>query len=65
MAISTLKHKHLVLDQKKLERAKKILNAKTDTEVLDRALDIVVTESELDAVLRKVGGKGRIQKIFH
>ena len=37
-----LKNKHLRIDQKKIEMAKKILQAKTDTEALDRALDKVI-----------------------
>jgi hypothetical protein len=31
---------------------------------LDRALDIVVTEAEVNAALRKARGRGRIRKVF-
>jgi hypothetical protein len=63
-AISVLRHKHVRIDQSKLDRAKKVLGARTDTEALDRALTLVVTEAEIDATLRSVGGKGRLKKVF-
>ncbi len=39
-----LRYKHLRLDQDKIERAKKILKAKTETEALDKALEKVIQE---------------------
>ncbi len=39
-----LKYKHVRLDQNKIQRAKKVLNAKTETEALDKALDRVILE---------------------
>ena len=63
-ATSVLRHKHVRIDQSKLDRAKKVLAASTDTEALDRALTLVVTEAEIDATLRSVGGKGRLKKVF-
>lgn len=59
-----LRHKHVRIDQAKLDRAKKILEASTDTEALDRALTVVVTEAGIDATLRSAGGKGRLKKVF-
>jgi hypothetical protein len=64
MASEVWRHKHLELDQGKLTRARRILGAKTETETLDRALDLIVSESEIDAALRKVRGKGRLRKVF-
>jgi hypothetical protein len=40
------------------------LGAKTETETLERALDIVVSEAEIDTALRKGRAKGRIRKVF-
>ena len=40
------RNKHVVLDQKKLDRAKKILGASTETETLDIALTRVISEAE-------------------
>jgi len=39
-----LRYKHLGLDQDKIERAKKILRAKTETEAMDKALEKVIEE---------------------
>jgi len=61
---TALRHKHLQLDQGKLDRARRILGAKTETEALDRALNLVVSEADIDTTLRKIGGKGRIRKVF-
>ena len=64
MATGILRHKHVRIDQVKLEKAKQVLEAKTETETLDRALNLVVSEGEIDAVLRAVGGKGKLKKAF-
>jgi predicted Zn-dependent protease len=37
-----LRYKHLRLDQEKVEKAKKIFRAKTETEAMDRALENVI-----------------------
>lgn len=41
-----LKYKHIRLDQNKVQRAKRILNAKTETDALDKALDRVILEDK-------------------
>jgi hypothetical protein len=41
-----LKYKHMRLDQEKIERVKKIFGAKTETEVLHKALDKVIQEDQ-------------------
>ncbi len=64
MGTASLRHKHLQLDQGKLNRARRILGAKTETETLERALDLVVREAEIDTALRKARGRGRIRKVF-
>jgi hypothetical protein len=64
MARTSVRHKHLRIDQAKLNKARKILAVDTDTEALDRALTLVVSEAEIDAVLRSVAGKGRLKKVF-
>ncbi len=52
------------LDQGKLNRAKSVLGAKTETEAVDRALDLVVAEAEVDKVLRGAKGRARLRKVF-
>ena len=64
MKSSSLRHKHVQLDQHKLNRALRVLGVKTETEALDRALSVVVSEDKIDTALRKARGKGRIRKIF-
>jgi len=64
MGTPSFRHKHVQLDQGKLNRARRILRAKTETEALERALNLVVGEAELDTALKKARGKGRIRKVF-
>src|SRR5437667_144504 len=51
MATITLRHKHVQHDQRKLDRARRVLGARTETETLDRALALVVTEADIDRAL--------------
>jgi hypothetical protein len=44
--LNMLKYKHLRLDQGKIERAKKILKAKTETEAMDKALERILQEEK-------------------
>ena len=39
-------HKHFQLDAGKIKRAQKVLQAKTETEAIDRALDFAIDEHE-------------------
>jgi hypothetical protein len=59
-----MRHKHVRINQVKLDKVKRLLEATTDTEALDRALTLVVSEAELDRRLRRVGGKGKLKKMF-
>ena len=59
-----IRHKHLRLDQRKLDRARRVLGARTDTETLERALDLILAEERTRQVLRSVGGKGRLRRVF-
>jgi len=40
----TRSHKHFQLDAGKLKRAQRALRAETETETIERALDVVITE---------------------
>lgn len=64
MKAAPLRHKHVQLDQRKLNKVRRILGARTETEALDRALNIVVSEADIDTALRKARGRGRIRKVF-
>lgn len=61
---ASVRHKHLRIDQAKLDKARKVLAAATETETLDRALTLVVSEASVDAALRRVAGKAALKKIF-
>jgi hypothetical protein len=45
-AASRVIHKHFRLDQGKLKRAQKVLDAATETEAVERALELVISEHE-------------------
>lgn len=45
-AKSRMRHKHFRLDSGKISRAQKVLNAQTETETIERALDMVLSEHE-------------------
>jgi hypothetical protein len=45
----SIRHKHLKIDQRKLDRAKRILCLPTEQQTVDRALDAVLAE---EAILR-------------
>ena len=61
---SSVRHKHIRIDQAKLAKARTILAAATETETLDRALTLVISEADVDKALRQIGGKGKLEKIF-
>lgn len=63
-ATASIRHKHIRIDQAKLDKARKVLAAATETEALDRALTLVVSEADIDAALRQSAGKGRLKKLF-
>lgn len=57
-----MRHKRGRIDHTKLDNAKKIGEARTKTATLNRA--VVGLEAEVDAVLRRAGGKTRLKKVF-
>lgn len=46
-------HKHFQLDAIKIKRAQKVLKAKTETEAIERALDLAISEYEKDRIVAK------------
>lgn len=45
------------LDKEKVRRVRRALGTKTDTEAVDRALDVVIAHSEIGAVIDQVFGQ--------
>ena len=56
--------KQFILSAKKIKRAKEILSAKTETETVERALDLVIADEEIRKVLRSVKGACDIEDIY-
>ena len=57
--VNMRRHKHLKLDQSKIDRAKKLLRAPTEQETIERALDLVLGEEPIlkaHRALAKTGG---------
>lgn len=63
-SMNMTRHKHLKLDQSKIDRAKKLLGAKTEQETIERALDLVIGEERILKAHRKLGGIGGFEDIF-
>lgn len=59
-----LRHKHLEIEQGKLDRAERLLRVTTEQETLDRALDAILAEAELVRAHRKVRGVGGFVDVF-
>lgn len=53
-----IRRKNLNLDQAKLDRAVELLGARTETDALDQALDLVIFHQEAVAGLRALAGRG-------
>lgn len=52
-----VKNKHLRLNQRKIELARKVLGARTDTETIEQALDFVLEEYERNKVVQTAHGR--------
>lgn len=53
-----LKHKHLRLDQRKIDRARKLLRVKTEQEAIEHALDVLLAEEPIIRAHRQVKAVG-------
>jgi len=52
------------LNQEKLDRLKVLLGIQSDTKALEQAIGLLLAEEDIKATLRKVRGKGRIERVF-
>lgn len=55
--------KNLRLDQRKLDRARRILGARSETETVERALDLVAFREEAVAGVRRVAGTKAVRPL--
>ncbi|MGA2536802.1 MAG: hypothetical protein ABSF53_12350 [Terracidiphilus sp.] len=68
-AKATVVHKHFRLDAVKLKRAQKLLNAPTETETVERAIDLAILEHERNCIAnqahdRFVRSKATIRDVY-
>jgi hypothetical protein len=56
MRAISLRHKHLKLDQKKIDFAKRYFGVESEQEAIDRALSLLVEEQQLLAGMKPLKG---------
>ena len=59
-----IRHKHLKLDQRKIDQARRALGTTTEQETLERALDMVLAEDRIIRVLRRGKKMGGFEDFF-
>ncbi len=65
MAVHIAKRKNIFIAQDKLTRVQRLLNARTETEAVDKALDQVLFGEEVMAALLEAAGKGKkVKDVF-
>jgi hypothetical protein len=50
-------HKHFQLDSRKIKRAQKALQAKTETETIERALDLAIAEEQSNRLAHEANAR--------
>jgi hypothetical protein len=60
--VHVTKHKHLKLDQSKIDRAKRLLGAKTEQETIERALDLLLGEEPILKAHRRLKAVGGFEE---
>jgi hypothetical protein len=68
-ARATVVHKHFRLDAAKLKRAQKLLDAPTETETVERAIDMAILEYERNRIAnlahdRFVRSKATVRDVY-
>ena len=61
---TNLKRKNYYLDERKIQRVKRILGTRTETEAINSALDLIAFRKDILKSLEKVAGKGGVEKVF-
>ncbi|MBI5027021.1 MAG: hypothetical protein HZC12_09920 [Nitrospirae bacterium] len=56
--------KQFILDPAKIEMVKKITRAATETEAVNRALDMIIANEKIEKALMAVRGKGKIKDVY-
>lgn len=61
---ANIRRKNLNVDQTKLDRARDLLKAPSETATVDEALSIVLFRQELMDGVRNVAGTGGVENVF-
>jgi hypothetical protein len=56
--------KQFILDPVKIGIVKRITRAATETEAINRALDMVIANEKIEKMLTAVRGKGKIRDVY-
>ena len=64
MATAVKVRKQFILESEKIKSVREILKAKTDTEAVNRAMDIVIANTRIKEALMSIKGKGSIKDIY-
>lgn len=64
MKAQAIRQKAQRLSQEKLDRLKALLGVQSDNEAIEQAIDLLLAEEDIKDTLRKVKGKGRIERAF-
>ena len=59
-----IRHKHLKLDQVKLDRARRLLRVATEQETVERALDLLLSEEPILRAHRRVRAVGGFVDVY-
>lgn len=59
-----IRHKHLKLEQTKIDRARRLLDVRTEQETVELALDMVIAEEAILRAHREVKGTGGVVDVF-
>ena len=59
-----IRRKNLNIDQRKLDRVRKLLGTDTETEAIDQALDMILFREELVGGIERIAGTGGVKNVF-
>jgi hypothetical protein len=62
MTVTAVRHKPVQLDRRRMNRTRRVLGTRKET--LHHALDLVVTEADIDRALRAARGKSKLRRVF-
>ena len=64
MATAVKVRKQFILESEKIKSVREILEAKTDTEAVNKAMDIVIANTRIKEALMSIKEKGSIKDIY-